>query len=324
MQHTAAITGGTGFLGRATVAELRSRGWNLRILARDPDKARRTLGPDRAEFFRGDATDADALRSLVQGASIAVSLIGIIREAPGGQTFDRLHAQAPAALAAACSAAGPRRIIHISAIGASRQGQTEYLRSKRAGEEAIVRSGLDWTILRPGLIHGPEGEFVRLAKQWVTRKAPPYFFLPYFTRGIDDSGVFLGPIRRVDPRIAPVAVQDVASTIARIADLPITHHEIYNLVGPEELSFPEMLRAFRDAIPGADEKLHPQGIPAELGVMAATAARMLGLSALVPFDAGMAVMGSLDATARPDKSEAHFGFDPRPFRAELARYAAKI
>ena len=326
MSRTAGVTGATGFVGRYVVRELLANGWSVRALARDASKAARVLPGkgEGVEVVEGDAADPGVLGSLLEGCAAAIALVGIIREAPGGQTFRRLHVESRRAIVEACLAKGVRRLVAISAVGASRQGVSEYLRSKREGEEIVMRSGLDWTILRPGLIHGAEGEFVRLMKGWATRAIPPHVFLPYFARGVDDSGVFLGPIRYEAPRVAPVSVRDVAEATVRVLDRRATHSEIYNLVGPDEMSFPEMLRAFRDGLPGGDPKLHPVGIPAEVAAAAATAASLIGLGSLVPFDAGMARMGAEDTSASNDKAEAHFEFSPRPFREELASYAGRV
>ena len=323
-QGAVAVAGATGFLGRHVVRELLGRGHAVRGLARDAQKAVSTLPADGSlRVVEGDIGSPEALATLLDGAWACINCIGILRET-GGQTFQRVHVGATRGLLRATTEAGARRFVQISALGVTDESPAAYLRTKHDAEQIVRRSGLDWTILRPGMMHGPEGEFVRLAASWARGEKQPWFFLPYFTRGELSSDAPLAAINRIDPKIQPVAVEDVAWCAAEALERPEAVGEIYNLTGPEVLTWPEMLRLIRDRVPRANETLEPRGIPAEVAAGAAVAAGKLGIGALLPFDAGMAVMGSHDATAPTDKARAHLGFRPRPFRATFEGYAAQL
>ncbi len=321
--QTIGVTGATGFVGRAVVAELLARGFGVRALARDADKARRVL-PGSVERVIGDALDAERLGELLEGCAACIHLVGIIRQGGGGRTFRRVHVGATRAVIDACRRAGVARLLHVSALGASPEGVCEYQRTKYEGEELVRRSGLEWTIFRPGLIHGPGADWIRMAKGWVTGQSAPYLFLPYFARETIDASVAFGAIRHADPVVQPIAVADAARAIVAAIDRPESVGEVYNLVGAERLTWPEMLREVRDRIPGGNDDLEPWGIPAPRAARLARAASALGLGGALPFDAGMALMGAQDMTASADKARADLGLDPAPFRASFASYAGAL
>jgi len=319
---TIAVTGATGFVGRSVVRELLTRGHAVRALVRDAKKAAKVLGPTPA-LIVGDALDESATSELVRSCDACTHLIGIIREM-GAQTFQAVHVGATRHMLAACKGAGVNRYVHMSALGVSDEGRTRYQKTKFEAEVFVRRSGLDWTIFRPALIHGPAGEFTQMAARWVRGDAPPYMFLPYFKRPEIDDRVPLGAVHYHDPLVAPVSVDDVAWCFAEALDRPETVGEIYNLAGSETLSWPDMLRHIRDHTPRANESLEPLGIPAPIAAGMARAASLVGLGGLLPHDDGMPIMGAEDSTATLDKVEAHFNFTPVGFRERFEEYAERL
>lgn len=322
---TVAVTGASGFVGRYVVGELLSRGHRVRALARDVGAAARALpDDDRVEFVPGTVLDKSALDRLCGGAGACVHLVGIIREASGGQTFKRVHVDAVRAVTEACLRAGVRRYVHMSALGADPESKARYATTKFEGERVVRRSGLRWTIFRPSLIHGPDGELVRMIKDWCSGQVAPYYFLPYFTRPVSDDSVPMGPITWEPSLVQPVWVIDVAWCFAEALERERTVGEVYNLVGAEALSWPEMLEFFRDTIPGSDTSLTPWGIPAPRAAAAARAAGALGLGGLLPFDEGQALMAMEDSTASREKVLSHLGRETSPLRPVAQRYAARV
>ncbi len=323
--NTIAVTGSTGFVGREIVRELLAGGYTVRALVRDRSKARDVLpaGDPRLVMVTGDALDGTTLAPLMQGAVGCIHLIGIVRE-QGGSTFVKAHVRTTEAVVAAAGAAGCRRLVHMSALGVSHDGVSDYQRTKWDAEQIVRGSGLDWTIFRPGFIHGPEGEFINTAAGWAAGERAPWLFLPYFTRRVPDPTCPNGVAPEVDPVMAPVAVEDVAVAFIKALSTPQTIGEIYNLVGPEQISWPEFLRTVRDGVPGANLKLQPWGVPGDLAACAAKLAKVASLGWMLPFDEGMARMGTQDSLASMDKVKADLDLEFRPFTASFRKYAGAL
>jgi uncharacterized protein YbjT (DUF2867 family) len=318
---TIAVTGATGFVGRHLVRELLGRGHSVRALVRCEDRAGEVLPSDSGlSLVVGDAFDQRVLDSLCQSADALVNSIGILRESSGGQTFKRIHIVATRRLAEAAQRARCGRVVQISALGVTDNPQTEYQRTKLEAERIVRASGLDWTIIRPGLIHGRDGEFMQMAKGWATGRIAPFLFMPYFARV---TRRFPRP-EFESARIQPVFVEDVARAVGECLEREASIGEVYSMAGGETLTWPELLEFVRDRVQLARPGIRALPIPAEIAARKAQAAGMLGLGALLPFDYGMAKMGASDSVAPSLKLREHLGFDPAGFRETAAGYVAAL
>lgn len=322
--QTVAVAGATGFVGRSVVRELLDRGCKVRALVRSATKAIESLPTHTAlTLIEGDVFDDSALAKLLDGSHAMVNCIGIRREIPG-VTFQRMHVQATEQLIDAARRANVDRFILISAIGTRPNANTDYHRSKFAGETILRRSGLDWTILRPSLIHGPDGELMRMIKDWSLGRAAPHVFIPYFASAeFDPMGFPPKPPKPKSAVLQPVAVEDVArAAVASIASKDAIG-EVYTLGGAERMTWPEMLTHVRDHIPMAGKKrIVP--IPGHLGHAMAIAAKPLGLAEALPFGPSEPLMAIEDNICDTRKAEQDLGFQPGPFRDAVASYADRI
>lgn len=325
---TVGVTGATGFVGRHTVRALQSRGFAVRALARDRDKIRAALaglGPEQGvTTVLGDVFDGATMDRFAKSCDAIVHTIGIRREFPPEVTFAKLHPGATAAALDAARRHGVSRFVHLSALGTRPDAASAYHRSKFESETLVRRSGLEWTILRPSLIHGPDGEFVGMVKNWVLGRASPWFFIPYFARVEISKSFPPKPPRLESALVQPVHVDDVAEVAARSIEMREAVGEIYPLAGPDTLDWPEVMTAVRDAMPITDKKKRLLPMPGPVGFAMATAAGAVGLGALLDFGPSEPVMATEDQTARTEKAEAHLGFRPRPFHESLNAYAASI
>lgn len=317
------VAGATGFVGRHVVSTLLERGHTVRALARNPEKAAAVLpASDRLSLYAGEPAERAGLAGWASRADAMVNTIGIIREAPGGQTFARVHVGVTRHLVEAAKHGGVRHVVQISALGVTDEGDTPYLRTKFEAEMLVRGSGLEWTILRPSMIHGPDGEFMRLSKGWATGRAAPFVFMPYFTRPVL-------PIKPPVPKfesatIAPISVDDVAMAVAHSLERPECRGEVFHLCGPDRLTWPELLAFTRDHVKNGKKDLKPLGLPAPLAAMKAKAAKAVGLRDVLPFDEGMAVLASRDSVCSMEKADEFLGLEPVGFREAAGGYLGSM
>ncbi len=223
------VTGGTGFVGTHLVNRLLQRGHAVAVLARHPEKTRNRYNRP-VEAAAGDVLEPSSLTSAVAGRDAVVHLVGIIHEA-GEQTFDRMHRQATENVIEAMQAAGVRRLLHMSAMGAAEDSPSEYGRTKAAGEKAVRASGLDWTVVRPSIIFGPGDGFVSLLAP-IVRNNPG--FIPVIGPGTT--------------RFQPVSIYDVTRVYADALEKPETLGKSYEVGGPDVLTLNDIYREIAAAV----------------------------------------------------------------------------
>lgn len=322
-QGVIAVTGATGFVGRHIVQRLIDTGYTIRALARTPDKAKRVLPGEAIEDKRitictGTLEDPDSLRHLIEGCNACIHLVGIIREAKG-QTFQQVHVDGSRGIVEACRRYKPgMRYVHMSALGIGPDKRAGYRDTKHQAERIVKGSGLSWTIVRPGLIHGHDGEFTEMAVDWVRGKAPPYLFLPYFSRWKPAGLGFEAP------RVAPVHVDDVARVFVDALALDASVRKTYELTGSESVLFPEMLKIYARNLTPKPRDRPAIGLPWFIAAWQARIAKMLGVGGLLPFDEGMAIMGGQDSVSDNAGVIADFGFTPAEFEPALRTYAPRL
>lgn len=210
------IAGAGGFVGGALLRRL--AGHDLVLPSREPEKFRRAGVKGRFPLFSED------LAGLVSAAApeAVINLLGIIRETPAAG-FSLVHEEYTRRLLAGARAAGVKKFIQMSALGAAPDSPSAYQRSKYAGEELVRASGLPYVIFRPSFITG-EGQRFAQDLEALAR------FLP----------VFAAPS---DAYAAPVAADDVAACFARAAEDPAVRDELFELGGDRVVSFRELMAA---------------------------------------------------------------------------------
>ena len=248
------VTGGTGFVGTAAVNELQRRGHEVRVLVRRPEAAASRFNHP-VEAVGGSILDAATLDRGFSGREAAVHLVGIIRE-EGGQTFDAVHRQGTENVLAASERAGVKKLVHMSALGSSLSSPSEYGRTKAMAEEAVRKSRMDWTILRPSIIFGPGDGFVTLLAR-IARLTP--LVIPVIGRG--------------ETRFQPVSVLDVARVFADALEKTEAARKSFDLGGPDVWTMNAIVREIAAAL-GKPRKplLH---LPLWYARLLATAMRVL-------------------------------------------------
>ena len=308
MQNEIFITGGSGFVGSAVIGELLTRDYSVRALThRHPIES----GGERVRSIDGDLFDSAALRQGMQGCEAVIHIVGIIMEQRSrGMTFDRVHFEGTKSVIDAAKAAGVKRFIHMSALGTRAGACSDYHKTKFKAEEYVRASGLDWTIIRPSLIHGPKGEFMQMEAAWARRQTPPFLFMPYFGRGILGMGGA--------GKLQPIFVNDVARAFVDALKNPKTIGEVYLLGGSQVVTWPQMHRIVAQAVIG--RKRAVMALPAWYAKLITA----ITPAALLPFNRDQVIMSQEDNTCDTTKFTDDFGWEPRAFEESVASYAAQI
>ena len=222
------VTGGDGFIGAHILAALRAAGHDVVGCARRPDPARRRL-PDGAWIACDMVRDTDpaAWRPRLAGIDAVINCAGIL-QARRLAEMAAVHARAPAALFAACEAAGVRRVIQVSALGAGAGADTEFARTKAAADADLMGRDLDWLVVRPSLVYGA-GSYGGTSLLRALAALP--FLVPVPGRG--------------DQRFQPIHVADLARAVCRLVEPGAPARRLIEAVGPEELSVRDIVLALR-------------------------------------------------------------------------------
>jgi NADH dehydrogenase len=219
------ILGGTGFVGHQLAARLTRAGHSLTLLTRHRERHRDLLVLPRLRVVEADVHDEAALERHLEGHDAAINLVGILNErGHDGRGFYRAHVDLPRKLVQACRRRNVTRLLHMSALGAdAAYGTSHYQRSKGEGENLVHATvGLQVTSFRPSVIFGPGDAFFN-------RFADLLRLTPVF------------PLACPDARFAPIFVGDVAEAFARALDNPATIGRRYDLCGPREYRFRDLI-----------------------------------------------------------------------------------
>ncbi len=218
------VFGGSGFLGRYVVRQLASRGFFIRVIVRNPNEALflKVYGRvGQIQLVGGDIKEELKIHEYVKGSSCIINCVATFFET-GSQSFNVLHVNAAKNLAKVAKKEGVNQFIHISSLGASTESSSQLLRSKGAGEKAVLECLPNSNIIRPSLIFGAEDTFFnRFAK--LSSISP---FIPV-----------VGP----ETKFQPVYVDDVAKVISLLVETD-QKKKYLELGGDEIYTFRELIK----------------------------------------------------------------------------------
>ncbi len=255
-----AIAGGSGFIGRWAALALVARGERVAVLSHDPTNARRRLGETGAHVTLryADALDRLSFTDALRGVEVVINAMqfpGFPVEQPRrGWTFDAVDRQGTEWLLAAAKAAGARRFIYLSGVTVDADGPLPpepWNRAKWYAEHTVRESSLNWTILRPGWVYGPDDKTLNLIAAQA-RYSP-----------------IMAVIGRERQMVQPVFVGDLAAVIADCASRTETVGQTYAVVGPEAIEIADLYRAVQRALGVSRPIIRvPKVIPKTLAAMA--------------------------------------------------------
>ncbi len=290
------VTGASGYLGSHITRRLAEAGQAVRALVRSRAwaEAEGRLAGLNVEWVEGDVTRPETLRDAVQGAEAVIHTVAIAIE-KGGRRYEDINYQGTVNVVDAAKAAGVKRFIHISQLGADSKLPYRFLASKGKAQEHVAASGLAWTALRPSVMWGPEDEFANS-----------------FARLIPLTPIFFPIIGDGQARFQPVWVEDVVTAVVKSLDDASTIGQAFDVGGPEVLTILDIERRTLKAL-GAGRVMIPFPIPLlRIPVM------LMGLVfPAPPVTTSLLDLLKVDNTVK-DNALGRFVAQPRPFTAENA------
>jgi uncharacterized protein YbjT (DUF2867 family) len=257
---------------------------------------------DTVELRQANVHDPRVLSQLFADCAAVINLIGLLNER-GRDSFEAVHAQLAAKVMTAARAAGVRRVLHMSSLGAAEQAPSRYLRSKAAAEAAVravpnpEQPHPSVTIFRPSVIFG--------AGDSLTNR---------FANLLRVSAGVL-PLARARTRFAPISVLDVAEAFMRALNRATSNPATYELCGPEVMTLEEIVRLTARV---ARLPCHILRLP---DVLARVQGVVMGLLPGKPFSLDNFRSLTLDSVCRENGCAA-LGIVPRTMLAVLPLYLA--
>ncbi|MEM9421600.1 MAG: complex I NDUFA9 subunit family protein, partial [Pseudomonadota bacterium] len=313
----AVVFGASGFLGRHVVRELAARGWRVRAAVRQPNLAQflRPFGAvGQIELVQCNIRYRPSIVSALEGADAVVNLVGILAPT-GAQRFGTVQADGARNIAELASAGNIAPFVHVSAIGADVDSDSDYARTKAEGEAAVREFSPKATILRPSIIFGPQDDFFnRFAAMAKTAPA-----LPLIGGG--------------KTKFQPIYVDDVADCVAIALEEEGGGSKgfagrTYELGGPDVRSFKELMQLMLRII-GRKRILMP--IPFFTASLMGKAGDIVGKLPFVqaPITADQVKLFKRDNVVGASGGEdvgtiADFGITPEPMEAILPTYLVRF
>ena len=290
------LMGGSGFIGNYVAQAMLERGARVRIASRNPEKAF-TLKPlanlGQLQFARCDATDRQSVERCIEDADAVVNLVGSFE----GNLY-KLMGESPGWMAEAAKAQGASAFVHVSAIAAEPDEDTEieYAGAKKLGEERVKAAFPEATILRPSILFGKDDEFLNMFGGLIAR-------LPVL------------PVFAPDSELQLVYVDDVAEACARAAEDPAVHGgKTYELGGPEKLTMMEINRRIA-AAQGRKRTFLPMPDPVS-GAFAALPGTPMSSDQWKLLQQGSVVSGDFSGFAK-------LGIEPKPVGLFLDKWMVR-
>ena len=224
-QKIIAIFGAGGFLGKHLMRQLTKLDYRVKVATRNPylKGYLKPLGnPGQIELFKTNIFNTKDVKQVLKNCDLAINLVGILYETRK-QKFSQIHVEFPRLLSNLCNEIRVKNLVHISALGVREGHVSKYMQSKLEGEKNIQNIFKPSVILRPSLIFGPEDKFFNTFAS-IAQFSPA---LPLIGGG--------------KIKFSPVYVGDIAKAIVKALRLNNSEPKIYELGGPENYSFKELM-----------------------------------------------------------------------------------
>ena len=212
------VTGGTGFVGSYLAHKLIWAGHDVTLGGLSTEGVIDL--PEDAEVEEIDVTNPETLD--FSGHDAVIHLVGLSPLFEPKVPYHNIHVEGTENVMEACEEADINRYIHMSALGADAEGDTEYLRTKGEAQTLVENSDLDWTVFRPSVIFGEGGQFIDFTESLLT---------PFVTA-----------LPGANPKFQPLYVEDIGDLFVETVEDEKHIHQTYDLGGPEVRSMKDIAK----------------------------------------------------------------------------------
>lgn len=218
------MLGGSGFVGSALTNKLSEAGYAVKVLTRKRESSKHLILIPNVNVTDCDVMNPDDLTLALKDCDAVINLIGILHETRKVR-FDKVHGEFPRIVANICASLGIKRFIQMSALQASLNAPSAYLRSKGLGESLLINKvkSVNITIFRPSIIFGRGDGFINL-----------------FAKLIRLLPVIL--LAKPNAKFQPIYVEDVAAAFVGSLENPDTYAKSYDLAGPRVYALIEIIK----------------------------------------------------------------------------------
>ena len=296
------VTGGTGVVGKPAVDALLEQGHTVRLFSRHAGRDA-ALWNEGVEPWDGSVGRDEDVRGALDGCDAVLHIAGIVDEVPPHATFQNINVDGTRRLVEEAARAGVRRFVYVSSLGADR-GDSDYHRSKLAGEQQVAAFPGNWLVCRPGNVYGRGDQVISLLLKTVR-------MLP----AIPVIGWGAHPFQ-------PIAAGDLAQALARAVERDEPARQVLELAGEEVVTLNDLLDEL-ERITGRSPLRLP--IPEWMASVGADAADALGVHLPVNKEQiTMLLEGNVIEDGRPNALTEVFGVTPRPLSQGLAELADSL
>lgn len=287
------VFGGTGFVGTHLCGRLVSLGHRVTIITRDVTQRSLTRALAGAKLVQADPYNVEAISHIMRDvqATAVVNLVGILNEdGRDGSGFHRAHVSITEGIMTAMRANGVKRLIQMSSLNAGK-GESHYLKSRGEAESRVKASKMQWTIMQPSVIFGPNDSlFMRFANLLA--------IMPFM------------PLARAQAKMQPVFIGDVSQAIINALGDTNTIHQTYQLGGNEVYTLKQIVQI------AGEYSGHPRMVLGLNDALGRLQAAIMGLVPGKPFSTDNFLSLKTDSVAE-ENGLAQLGIEPTPLHAVL-------